>query len=80
MKAVADERPRRRSLLKEIRRIGGRITTGQAHAFYQATGHGPCRITARKDLQYWTRRGVLVQRGPDNGRLYTLAPTRRAVR
>lgn len=31
-------------------------------------------MSARKDLQYWTRRGVLVQRGPDNGRLYTLAP------
>lgn len=72
---MADQqRRRRRRLLAEIRRTGGRITTGQAHAFYQATGHGPCRITARKDIQYWTRRGVLVQRGPDNGRLYTLAP------
>mgnify|MGYP001588308326 FL=1 len=69
-----DERPRRRQLLAEIRRIGGRITTSQAHAFYRATGHGPCRSTARSDLKYYTRRGVLTQRGPDNSRLYALAP------
>jgi hypothetical protein len=71
---VADDRPRRRQLLAEIRRNGGRISTGQAHAFYRATGHGPCRSTARSDLKYYVARGVLVQRGPDNGRLYTLAP------
>lgn len=70
---MADDRPRRRSLLAEIRRVGGRITTGEAHRFYQATGHGPCRTTARKDLQYYARQGVLIERGPDNGRLYTLA-------
>lgn len=70
------ERARRRQLLKEIRRIGGRITTGQAHAFYQATGHGPCRITARKDLAYWTRRGVLIARGPDERRAFTLNYTK----
>lgn len=47
---------RRRQLLAEIRRVGGRYTTGQAHAFYRATGWGPCRTTARKDLQWWARR------------------------
>jgi hypothetical protein len=73
---VADvERTRRRALLKEIRRIGGRITTGQAHAFYQATGHSPCRTTARKDLAYWARRGVLTQRGPDEKRAFTINHT-----
>ena len=61
---------RRRRLLAEIRRTGGRYTTGQAHAFYQATGWGPCRTTARKDLQWWTRRGVLVECGPVNNRSY----------
>lgn len=66
------ERARRRALLKQIRRTGGRITTGQAHAFYQATGHGPCRSTARKDLAYWARRGVLTPRGPDNRRAFTI--------
>jgi hypothetical protein len=71
---TVDERPRRLSLLAEIRRIGGEITSGQAHRFYRATGWGPCRATARGDLQYYARRGVLVQRGPDNGRLYELAP------
>lgn len=40
---------RRQRLLAEIRRVGGRYTTGQAHAFYRATGYGPCRTTARTD-------------------------------
>ncbi|WP_200309136.1 hypothetical protein [Streptomyces adelaidensis] len=66
-------RTRRRQLLAEIRREGGRYTTGQAHAFYRATGWGPCRTTARKDLQWWARHGVLVERGPANGRAYSLA-------
>lgn len=66
------DRDRRRALLAEIRRIGGRITSGQAHAFYRATGHSPCRSTARADLKYYTRRGVLAARGPDNGRTYTI--------
>lgn len=69
------EQPRRRRLLAEIRRTGGQMTTGQAHAFYRATGWGPCRTTARKDLQAMARRGVLVERGPDNGRTYTLNHT-----
>lgn len=81
VRAVADtERTRRRELLKEIRRTGGRITTGQAHRFYQATGHGPCRITARKDLAYWARRGVLTARGPDNRRAFTINYTKGATR
>jgi hypothetical protein len=70
---VTDQtRIRRRELLAEIRRTGGTTTTGQAHAFYRATGWGPCRTTARKDLQYYARQGVLVERGPDNGRIYSL--------
>jgi hypothetical protein len=71
---VADQITTRRShLLDEIRRTGGRYTTGQAHAFYQATGYGPCRTTARKDLQWWTRQGFLQQHGLEDGRFYTLA-------
>lgn len=69
---MAEDRARRRQLLAEISRVGGRITAGEAHAFYRATGHSPCRTTARKDLQYYARRGVLAQRGPDNARTYTL--------
>lgn len=69
---VAEDRARRRQLLAEISRIGGRITTSQAHAFYRATGWGPCRTTARKDLQALARRGVLTEHGPDNARTYTL--------
>lgn len=66
------ERTRRVELLAETRRIGGHITTGQAHAFYRATGYGPCRTTARKDLQALARDGVLIEHGPDNGRTYHL--------
>lgn len=67
------DRDRRRALLAEIRRIGGRITAGQAHAFYRATGHGPCRSTARADLKYYVGRGVLVACGPANDRAYRTA-------
>ena len=70
------ERTRRRALLAEIRRVGGHITTGEAHRFYRATGHSPCRTTARHDLAYWARRGVLTQRGPDERRAYTLNHTK----
>lgn len=66
------ERTRRRELLAEIRRIGGHITTGQAHRFYRATGYGPCRTTARKDPQALARDCVLIEHGPDNGRGYHL--------
>jgi hypothetical protein len=72
--AVADRITiRRQRLLAEIRRVGGRYTTGQAHRFYQATGYGPCRTTARKDLQWWARRGALVEYGPVNDRSYWIA-------
>ena len=66
------ERTRRRELLAETRRIGGHITTGQAHRFYRATGYGPCRTTARKDLQALARGGVLIEHGPDNERAYRI--------
>lgn len=66
-------RTRRRALLAEIRRTGGAYTTGQAHRFYRATGWGPCRTTARKDLQALARRGVLVERGPADARTYTVS-------
>ncbi len=66
------DRARRHELLAETRRIGGRITTGQAHRFYRATGFGPRRTTARKDLQALARGGVLIEHGPDNGRAYHL--------
>ncbi|MBE4735770.1 hypothetical protein [Streptomyces caniscabiei] len=64
---------RRQRLLAEIRRVGGRYTTGQAHRFYRATGYGPCRTTARKDLQWWARRGALVETGTADRRGYWIA-------
>lgn len=75
---MTDEtRTRRRRLLDEIRRIGGQITTGQAHTFYRATGWGPHRTTARKDLQWWARKGALVECGPLNNRSYRIAGSSR---
>lgn len=71
------DRDRRRALLAEIRRIGGRITSGQAHAFYRATGWGPCRSTARADLKYYVRRGVLTCCGSDNTRAFALTEAAR---
>lgn len=68
---VSSEQQRRRRLLDEVRRLGA-ITTGQAHAFYRATGWGPCRTTARRDLQHYARHGVLAEHGPVNGRFYVL--------
>lgn len=66
------ERARQRQLLDEVRRLGGRISTGQAHAFYQTAGWGSCRTTARRDLRYYARRGVLTERGGADNRFYTL--------
>lgn len=66
------DRTRHQALLAEIERTDGHITTGQAHRFYRATGYGPCRTTARKDLQALARGGVLIEHGPDNGRTYHL--------
>jgi hypothetical protein len=68
---------RRRQLLAEILRVGGRYTTGQAHRFYRATGWGPCRTTARKDLQWWARKGALVEYGPLNNRSYWITGSSR---
>lgn len=64
---------RRSRLLEEIQRVGGQYTTGDAHRFYRATGYGPCRTTARKDLQWWTRRGVLIATGTADTRGYRAA-------
>lgn len=71
---MADQiRTRQCALLAEVRRVGGEYTTGMAHRFYRATGWGPCRTTARKDLQALARRGVLIERGPVDARTYTVS-------
>lgn len=71
---MADEQTRRRALLHEIRRTGGAWTSGMAWAFYRNQQLAPCRNTARLDLAYLARSGLLVQRGRDDARTYTLAP------
>ena len=73
------DRERHQALLAEIERTG-HITTGQAHRFYRATGYGPCRTTARKDLQALARDGVLIEHGPDNERSYHLNHARGGTR
>ena len=69
---MSSEQTRRRLLLKAIRTQGGSWPTGRAHRLYQAHGYGPNRRTAKLDLRYWERRGVLVETGPANGRGYRL--------
>lgn len=73
------DRTRRRELLAEIERTG-HITTGQAQAFYRATGYGPCRTNARKDLKALVGDGVLIEHGPDNERSYRLNGARGGTR
>ena len=73
------DRTRRIELLAEIERTG-HIATGQAHRFYRATGYGPCRTTARKDLQALARDGVLIEHGPDNKRIFHLNTARGGAR
>ncbi|MBB4893490.1 hypothetical protein FHS39_002521 [Streptomyces olivoverticillatus] len=63
---------RRNQLLTVVRAEGGEWTAGRAWALYRDRGWAPCRATARKDLQVLARRGHLVERGPENGRIYTL--------
>lgn len=70
---MSSKQTRRRTLLRQIRIQGGLWPTGRAHALYMALGFGPNRRTAKLDLRYWVRRGVLVEQGPDNGRTYRLA-------
>lgn len=70
---MSSEHARRRRLLHEIRTLGGTWPTGRAHALYRQLGYGPNRRTAKGDLRYWARRGLLVEDGPDNGRTYRLA-------
>jgi hypothetical protein len=73
---VADlDLDRRCQLLAEIRRTGGAWTTGMAWTFYRNQRLAPCRTTARLDLAYWTRRGLLTQRGRDDARTFTLNHT-----
>lgn len=74
---MASQQIRRRRLLKEIRTVGGSWPTGKAHKLYRDLGFGPCRTTARRDLQYWAQRGVLLELGPANGRTYRLNTTPR---
>ena len=68
---MSSEQTRRRSLLTAIRAEGGDWPTGRAHRLYKALGC-PNRRTAKLDLRYWARRGLLIEEGPANGRTYRL--------
>jgi hypothetical protein len=76
---VSSEQTRRRRLLAEIRTLGGEWPTGRAHRLYRALGYGPNRRTAKTDLRYWARRGLLIETGPANGRSYRLNHTQEAT-
>ncbi|MEV5942733.1 hypothetical protein [Streptomyces sp. NPDC051994] len=51
----------------------GPWTTREVQRLYTAHGlNVPSRKTARDDLAYLERQGLLIERGPENGRHYTL--------
>jgi len=62
---------RRRNLLDTIREHGGVWRTGDVVRVYRANGWGCCRSTARHDLAFLARQGLLVEHGPENDRRYT---------
>lgn len=49
-----------------------RLGTGQVWRYCQAHGLATARKTVRDDLERLTRQGLLLRRGPDNGRTYEL--------
>ncbi|NUQ95336.1 MAG: hypothetical protein HOY79_01800 [Streptomyces sp.] len=63
---------RRARLLDDIRQRPREVRTGEVMRLYRANGWGPSRATARHDLQYFARRGVLIEHGPEDDRHYTL--------
>lgn len=65
-------RERRRQLLTALRQEIGPIRTGDVMRLYRENGWGPNRSTARNDLQYLARQGVLIEHGPECDRWYTL--------
>ena len=62
---------RRRNLLDAIRKQGGVWKSGDVFRLYRANAWGCCWSTARHDLQYLTRRGLLAEHGPVQDRWYT---------
>jgi len=62
---------RRRHLLDTIRQQGGVWRTSTVVDLYRDNAWGCCRPTARNDLAYLARHGLLDGHGPDNDRRYT---------
>ncbi|MYS44074.1 hypothetical protein GTY23_23145 [Streptomyces sp. SID5998] len=65
-------RARRQELLEAMRAQPGDWTTGMVRRLYQANGWGPNRSVARSDLRLLTEAGLVLEFGPDNGRVYRL--------
>ncbi|WP_318205330.1 hypothetical protein [Streptomyces sp. SCL15-4] len=59
-------------LLTTIRDHPGKWTAGRLHKTRRVTGGPVQRGTARRDLAELVRRGYLAQRGPSDGRYFTL--------
>ncbi|MFD8251942.1 hypothetical protein [Streptomyces werraensis] len=77
MSTTTNQEARRARLLEGIRAAGGRWTSGRVQEQRRRSGEAPCRTTARRDLHALAARGHLEQRGPENGRFYTLRTTRK---
>lgn len=59
-------------LLADMRAEPGERTTGQVSALYRSMGWAPNRSTARNDLKTLVARGLLIERGPQNGRKFVI--------
>lgn len=58
-------------LRRAVRDLGGEWTTSRVLRLYRDHGLDvPCRSTARGDLTRLEREGLLIARGPENGRFY----------
>ncbi|NUS86356.1 MAG: helix-turn-helix domain-containing protein [Streptomyces sp.] len=60
-------------LLDVIRSRPGKWTAGDVQEIRRRTGGPVQRGTARRDLAELSRRGLLQQHGPRDGRFYTLS-------
>ncbi|WP_225825666.1 hypothetical protein [Streptomyces naphthomycinicus] len=69
---MSSAKERRKRLIRTMRRQPGQYRTGEVMRLYRENGWGPSRATARADLQYLARQGVLAEHGFSNCRFYTL--------
>ena len=69
---MSSAKERRKRLLQVIHRQPGQYRTGEVMRLCRDNGWGPSRATARGDLQYLARQGLIAEHGAAHDRFYTL--------